>query len=73
MKSPFYIDYPQTSDLKTHKHACKHCHIPTTIINGLIENYEPHCEYRLMKETVLHQEMMGSQHSQIVANLVDSD
>jgi len=73
MKSPFYIDYPQESDLKTHKHVCKFCHIPTTIINGLLENHEPHCQYRLQKETELHQEMMKSKHTEIVGGLVDSD
>lgn len=73
MKSIFYIDYPQISDSKSHQHWCASCKIPTTIINGLLENHEPHCEYRLKKEVELHQEMMQSKTSKIVANLVDSD
>ena len=53
MSSKFYIDYPQDSDLKTHMHVCKFCYISTTIINGLLENHEPFCEYRLNKQVEL--------------------
>lgn len=70
---PFYIDYPQDSDSKTHTHWCKFCKISTTIINGKLENHEPRCEYRLQKETELHKQMMSGQTAQMVGSVVDSD
>lgn len=73
MKQAFYIDYPQTTDSKTHSHWCKFCNISTTVINGLLENHHPQCEYRLSKELELHSALMDSKQVQRVAQVVDVD
>ena len=49
-RDAFDILYPQESyggDI--HKYRCKSCKVPTTDINGRLENHKPDCEYRLSK------------------------
>ena len=49
-KDVFDILYPQESyDGDIHKYRCKSCKLPTTDINGRLENHKPDCEYRLSR------------------------
>jgi len=67
----YYIDYPQEEDGKTHSYRCKHCKLNTLVINGLLENHEPHCAYRVEQEVTLHQAMLSGQHNKIGLGGVD--
>lgn len=47
-KDAFDILYPQESyDGDIHKYSCKSCKVPTTDINGRLENHAPQCACRL--------------------------
>lgn len=67
----YYIDYPQEEDGKMHSYRCKHCKLNTLIINGLLENHEPHCAYRLEQEVALHQAMLSHQNVKVGLQGVD--
>lgn len=70
----YYIDYPQEEDGKMHSYRCQHCKLNTLIINGLLENHEPHCAYRMEREVEQHRAMLSSQHTKIgLAGVDDVD
>jgi hypothetical protein len=68
---PYYIDYPQEEDGKMHSYRCKFCKLNTLVINGLLENHEPHCAYRIECEVELHKTMLMGQHAKIALGGVD--
>jgi DNA-directed RNA polymerase subunit RPC12/RpoP len=67
----YYIDYPQEEDGAMHSYRCKHCKLNTLVINGLLENHEPHCSYRIEREVELHKAMLIGQQAKIVLGGVD--
>ena len=51
MKNKYYIDYPQEKiEPNGTEYQCEICKVSSLKINGLIENHNIDCSYRIQKE-----------------------
>jgi len=51
MKTKYYIDYPQEKiEPNGTEYQCEICKVSSLKINGLIENHNVDCSYRIQKE-----------------------